>query len=82
MLFGLFYLNDFMDKEGLPQSVAIIYSEVKREYFLALILLIGYALFDETHQLFTPGRTFQIIDLAIDSFSGLIIFYFKYTPLN
>ncbi|OGH71331.1 MAG: hypothetical protein A2921_02790 [Candidatus Magasanikbacteria bacterium RIFCSPLOWO2_01_FULL_43_20b] len=33
MLFGLFYLNDFMDKEGLPQSVAIIYSEVKREYF-------------------------------------------------
>ncbi|MBS3166995.1 VanZ family protein [Candidatus Woesearchaeota archaeon] len=76
-LFGYiahFYLFGIL---GVLYYLSLKEAQVKREYFLALILLIGYALFDETHQLFTPGRTFQIIDLAIDSFSGLIIFYFK-----
>lgn len=30
---GYFSYLNFMDKEGMPQSVGIIYSEVKREYF-------------------------------------------------
>lgn len=31
-----------------------------------------YALSDEIHQLFVPGRTFQLLDLALDIGGGLI----------
>jgi len=48
----------------------------------ALVILISmlFALSDEIHQLFVPGRAFQIIDLFIDflgSLFGVIIFKIK-----
>jgi len=44
---------------------------------LAAGLAFGYALLDETHQLFVPGRTFQLLDLGLDGLGislGLLIF--------
>jgi VanZ family protein len=42
----------------------------------SLVLVLGltelYALSDEIHQLFVPGRTFQLMDLALDLLGGMI----------
>lgn len=38
----------------------------------ALILTLFYALSDEIHQLFVPGRTFQLMDLGLDLIGGVI----------
>jgi len=48
-----------------------------REVRLAsLVLVLGltelYALSDEIHQLFVPGRTFQLMDLVLDLLGGVI----------
>lgn len=46
---------------------------------LAAGLAFAYALLDETHQLFVPGRTFQLSDLGLDGLGivlGLLIFVF------
>jgi VanZ family protein len=41
-----------------------------------LVLVLGltelYALSDEIHQLFVPGRSFQLMDLGLDLFGGVI----------
>jgi VanZ family protein len=43
---------------------------------VSLVLVLGiselYALSDEIHQLFVPGRTFQLMDLALDLLGGVI----------
>jgi hypothetical protein len=44
-------------------------------FALTFVLCALYALSDETHQLFVPGRDFQLSDLALDcvgSFMGLL----------
>lgn len=47
----------------------------------AILVLSGcfvFSLFDEIHQFFVPGRSFQLIDLFFDflgSLSGLVLFY-------
>ncbi len=38
---------------------------------LVVIIAMLYALSDETHQLFVPGRAFQVIDLVVD-FLGVL----------
>lgn len=38
----------------------------------ALVLTILYALSDEIHQFFVPGRAFQFADLILDAFGGLL----------
>lgn len=46
--------------------------------FITVIFCMLYALSDEIHQLFVPGRAFQLIDLTNDLFgvlSGLGLFY-------
>jgi VanZ family protein len=45
---------------------------VKQHWFqVALILIVCYALIDEFHQSFVPGRTASILDSAIDVAGGL-----------
>ena len=44
---------------------------------LAVIIAWGYALSDEIHQFFVPGRAFQLIDLTVNFFgilSGISVF--------
>jgi hypothetical protein len=44
----------------------------KTKYILlTLIISIIYAILDETHQLFVPGRVFSIKDILIDSLGSL-----------
>ena len=44
--------------------------------FVAMALCVGYALTDEAHQMFVPGRTASLYDVALDStgamFSGFL----------
>ena len=45
--------------------------------FLAVVIAWGYALTDEIHQIFVPGRAFQLIDLTVNFFGillGIIVF--------
>lgn len=45
---------------------------IRRHWFqIALLLILCYALFDEFHQSFVPGRTASIYDSAIDAAGGL-----------
>ncbi len=39
---------------------------------LGIIICILYALSDELHQILTPGRTFKIYDIIIDSLGSVI----------
>ena len=43
-----------------------------RSFGLALLCTIGYAVTDEVHQLFVPGRSGMIRDVFIDSIGGII----------
>jgi len=38
----------------------------RKQFLKPLVFVWLYALFDETHQIFVPTRTFQLMDLAID----------------
>jgi VanZ family protein len=44
---------------------------VRRQAWWVLVLLVFYAITDEVHQAFVPGRTPLPIDLAIDAAGGL-----------
>jgi VanZ family protein len=48
----------------------------KDVHFTSLVIVLGltefYALSDEFHQLFVPGRNFQLMDLALDLLGGMI----------
>ncbi len=47
-------------------------SRVAVKFLFALLLTIAYALFDEIHQLFVPGRALQAFDIAIDSLGAIL----------
>lgn len=49
----------------------------RKNLLIIILLTMLYALTDEIHQLFVPGRTFQIFDLLIDllgSITGILIY--------
>lgn len=48
---------------------AINFDRPKKNFWLPLLYVFAYALFDEIHQTFVPTRTFQWQDLVVD-FSG------------
>ena len=43
--------------------------------YMALMLCVAYALSDEGHQIFVPGRTASLFDVALDS-SGALFSHF------
>jgi VanZ family protein len=47
----------------------------KRPYLWAILLTILYAVSDEYHQTFVPGRNGQLADVLIDSLGGLIALF-------
>ena len=44
----------------------------KLKPLLCVLFSFGYAITDEIHQIFVPGRTFQLIDLTVD-LGGIIL---------
>jgi len=54
----------------------------------SLLIVIVYALTDELHQYYVPGRAFEISDLLIDTFGAMIgiallsIFYSQRRKIN
>ena len=53
---------------------ALNYNKQKRNanFVFALLIIVLYAISDEIHQIFVPGRAFQIYDLLIDFLGSLI----------
>lgn len=51
---------------------ALYKSNVKKIYILTIIICVTYSLSDEIHQIFIPGRAFELIDLFIDLIGCLI----------
>lgn len=44
----------------------------KKRFFLSYLMTTAYAITDEVHQLFVPGRSGQITDVCIDSFGAFL----------
>lgn len=53
---------------------ALILVREERIWFDTSLLCVGYAIFDEIHQLFVPGRAGMFQDVLIDSLGMLIAF--------
>lgn len=62
---------------GFFLGVALIKGKKKNFIFLAIIILIFYALSDEFHQLFVPGRACSFSDFLVDS-AGILLASFFY----
>ena len=63
-ILGILILNLFIDS--------------KKALFLSILICLIYAISDEVHQIFVPGRAGKIMDVMIDLFGSLIgIFILK-----
>ena len=52
---------------------------IKRRYLLAVILCVLYALTDELHQYFVPGRSCELLDILLDSTSSFLgVLFYKF----
>ena len=58
----------------------LIRGPMVRRPYLALMLCVVYALTDEGHQVFVPGRTASLYDVALDS-SGALFSHFLTTAI-
>ncbi len=67
-------LAHFCEFAGLGFLVHNLLFSVKNKMrpLLSVILSFGYAFTDEIHQIFVPGRAFQLIDLIVD-FGGIVL---------
>lgn len=76
-------LAHFCEYAGLGFLVHnLIFSIKDKLYpFLSVLFSFGYAVTDEIHQIFVPGRACQLIDLAID-FGGIILGIVVFSFLN
>lgn len=62
-------------------AIKISNQYIKRHMLLTVLICILYAILDELHQLFVPGRGAQIMDVFIDSVGasiGVLIYYVSY----
>ncbi len=64
-LLGLFLMSAMMTSFSHRKSLVYL-------FVLTLILVLIYALSDEYHQSFIPGRSAQFIDIVVDFSGGLI----------
>lgn len=46
--------------------------------YISIIICILYAISDEIHQIFVPGRNCQLLDIAIDGIGSLIAIFILY----
>lgn len=52
------------------------------KYVISIIIVFGYAMTDEFHQLYIPGRAGQFTDVLIDTTGGLIMLVCIWVVLN
>lgn len=60
--------------------VSNMIKQYNKKWYITIIICILYAISDEIHQILTPGRTFKIFDIVVDSIgsiTGLILFNIK-----
>ena len=58
---------------GILASCLILhYKNINKKYLLAFLICVIYAISDEIHQLFVPGRSGQVRDVLIDSAGSLL----------
>ena len=60
----------------LASGLILYYGNINKKYLLAFLICVIYAISDEIHQLFVPGRAGQVRDVLIDSagsFLGIIL---------
>ena len=57
---------------GFLISTSLTFTCSRRRPWLTLALCAAYALTDEIHQIFIPGRAFQVTDIAVDSAGALL----------
>lgn len=50
-------------------------NDISKKYLLSILICIIYAISDEIHQLFVPGRACQIKDILIDSIGSITGIY-------
>ena len=55
----------------------LIHSYNKKLY-IGIIICVIYAISDEIHQLFVPGRSCQLLDILIDSMGSIVGIYLLY----
>lgn len=60
---------------GLVMNALLALGFTKRAVLLALIISIGYACFDEVHQLYVDGRSGNIADVCLDSSGACLAIY-------
>ena len=56
----------------LASGLILQYENINKKYPLAFLICVIYAISDEIHQLFVPGRAGQVRDVLIDSAGGLL----------
>jgi VanZ family protein len=59
----------------------LVRGPMKERPYLALMLCVVYALTDEGHQVFVPGRTASLYDVALDS-TGALFSHFLTTAIG
>lgn len=50
-------------------------NDISKKYLISILICLIYAISDEIHQLFTPGRACQIKDILIDSIGSITGIY-------
>lgn len=62
---------------------AIMYNgkSILKSSIYSIIIVVLYAIFDEVHQYFTPGRSYQLKDVFIDTIGGSIGLIISYLVL-
>ena len=53
-------------------TIELLMYSIKKQYILSCIISVCYAISDEIHQYFVPGRSCEVRDVLIDTF-GVII---------
>lgn len=56
----------------LAMLLLLQYEEINKKFQFAFLLCVAYAISDEVHQLFVPGRAGQVRDVIIDSSGSLV----------
>ena len=55
-----------------------MFHSYNKKVYISIIICILYAISDEIHQIFVPGRSCQIFDMIVDclgSITGIYLFY-------
>ena len=61
-----------LSREGGIEIVVLNSFNINNRFIISIILCILFACLDETHQIFTSGRTPLLLDILIDSIGSIV----------